>query len=150
MDLNIVQLYKGIVDRQKAKTKAFDKLLQSCYKLIQNASNHEHTRCLFRVPDFVLGVPPYNLEEAIGHMTTRLESGGFMVNYYFPNVLMISWHLNDLEKRERLTGKKFTGVEGKKHGDDLKLLEPSKRVQLNRSIVARRPISKFSLSLAAP
>lgn len=151
MELNIVQLYKDIVDRQKRRTVAFEKVLQSCHKLIKTSCKHDHMRCLFRVPDFVLGVPPYNIGECVKFLIERLEKGGFYLQYYYPNVLHISWDIADLERREDASQVKLAplSIEAPKVPENMRLVDVKKRNDLSRSIVARpsRPVGKFTLTL---
>lgn len=148
-ELNIVQLYKDIVERQKRRTHAFEKVLAPCHQLIKKASKQDKMACLYAVPDFVLGVPPYDVGECVKHVMARLEKGGFYVKYYFPNLLYISWDLKDLERKETPEGSKLTPLklmDVPQASDNMALIDPKKRMDLSKSILPRRT-GKFSLSL---
>ena len=148
MDINIVQVYKDIVERQKKRTKAFEKVYVSCENMIRNASKQDLMQCLFRVPDFVLGVPPYNLEECIQYLIARIEKGGFFVQYYFPNVIHISWDIKDLENREKNTGVKLAPLNLEPvSASDMALVDPRKKAKLTKSIIKPSSVGKFQLTL---
>lgn len=145
MDLNIVQLYKSIVERQKRSMQAFDKVVAACHNHIRNVNNVDGMKCLYRVPEFVWGVPPYNLEECIKHLISRLEGGGFHVKYYFPNILFISWDIADLEKEKE---KEIASPSKPKSLENLKLVEDKKRVALGKPKLIKKPQGRFTLTLA--
>ena len=148
MDINIVQVYKDIVDRQKRRTKAFEKVYASCETMIKNASKQDLMQCLFRVPDFVLGIPPYNLEECIQYLIARVEKGGFFVQYYFPNVIHISWDIKDLEHKEKSTGLKLAPLNLESvSATDMALVDPQKKMKLTKSIIKPGSAGKFQLTL---
>lgn len=140
MALNIVQLYKSIVERQKQRVQAFDKVVSACHNHIINVNNVDGMKCLYRVPEFVWGVPPYNLDECIKYLMDKLRDGGFHVKYYFPNVLFISWDIADLEK-ETLPAKPTTQEKTKNNRDE-------KGIGLIKPMLNKKPQGRFTLTLA--
>ena len=50
----------------------------------------------FLLPEFILGVPRYDMAECTSFVMEKLIDNGFMVKYTHPNLLVISWiHLKE-------------------------------------------------------
>jgi hypothetical protein len=79
--------------KQEKRFEAFDKITEQCYKKIEKCV--EITRnifsCLFEVPEFMIGYPLYDLNECLQYVMRILISKGFVVNYSFPRLLLVSW-----------------------------------------------------------
>ena len=97
--LDIVDVYKNITDRQKRRKEVFKCVLKQCEKQVRNVSDTDGMKCLFVVPEFVWGMPLYNVSECTLYVKTELEKSGFKVIFYFPCLLHISWDVADLEHR---------------------------------------------------
>lgn len=54
-------------------------------------------KCLFVVPEFIAGVPIYNIADCTEFVKLELEKAGFAISYFYPNFLFISWDVEDLE-----------------------------------------------------
>lgn len=67
----------------------------------------------YLVPEFIFGVPKYNINTCISYIIQKLEENGFIVKYTHPNLLFISWkHYIPSYKREQIkreTGKTIDG-----------------------------------------
>ena len=100
--LDIVDVYKNITDRQKRRKEAFKCVLRMCEKQVKNVSDMDGVRCLFVVPEFIWGMPLYNVSECTAYVKTQVENAGFNVAFYFPRALLVSWDVNDLERRTLL------------------------------------------------
>jgi hypothetical protein len=94
--LNIYELHSEMNRRKQNRTKSLDHVLERCHNKIRNASKKELARCLFDVPEFVIGLPVYNLNDCIIHLMTSLNQNGFVVKYYFPKLLYISWDFDEI------------------------------------------------------
>lgn len=46
---------------------------------------------IYLVPEFIPGVPRFDMKECIIYLAYNLRSSGFFVNYTHPNALYISW-----------------------------------------------------------
>ena len=64
--------------------RSFDKVLELCHNKIKDASTKELTKMYFDVPEYVIGLPMYNLSNCIEHIVRCLKQNGFHVIYYFP------------------------------------------------------------------
>lgn len=150
MDLNIVHLYKHIVERQKRRTQAFDKVMAICHNHIRNVNKVDAMKCLFRVPEFIWGIPPYDLSECIKHIIGRLEGGGFHVKYYFPNVLFISWDIADLEQGAHHTSNVNNTIASTTSPNTKTKIKANENLQLledKKPKLKKKPQGRFTLTL---
>ena len=99
--VTVRDLNRLIETKKLERTSTFAKLYQSCENRLLKHAKHHKMRTVFEVPEFMLGVPPFNLNDAIEYMIGRLKKNGFLVRYFFPRILYISWD------PEEIQGKKF-------------------------------------------
>ena len=55
--------------------------------------NEEFT--IYIVPDYIIGKPKYNFSNCIQYLIFRLKHNGFILKYYYPNAIQISWKTNN-------------------------------------------------------
>ena len=89
--INIYDLYVGINERKKKKTKCFIEVLHKLHKKIQKVADKEKYRLYYDVPEFLIGLPSYDLNNCIAFLMKELRNNGFLVKYYFPKILYVSW-----------------------------------------------------------
>ena len=77
--------------REDAKFATYNKIYSSIEKKIVLSSSSNFYYIWYEVPEVILGRPFYNLGECIQYLKDRLRNDGFKVEYYEPNVLLISW-----------------------------------------------------------
>ncbi len=85
-----------MTSKQKNKVVIFEKIYDMCQTQIIKYAKNDKYRCFYEVPEFILGMPLYNLNQAIIHVLEKLKKNGFMVKYYFPNHLYISWDYQEI------------------------------------------------------
>ena len=78
--------------QNKRKTKTFRKVLDKCYNRIKFAAKKNLEWCFFTVPNYLVGVPLYNVNNCIIYIIKQLHNGGFLVKYTHPNLIYISWN----------------------------------------------------------
>ena len=78
-DLNTVQTYNRILARIHNKIKLLSK---------QNISNQH---CFYVIPEIIIGVPKYNVEDCTAYIIHKLRDNGFVVRYTHPNLVFVSW-----------------------------------------------------------
>lgn len=100
--LSAHEVNKVIENKKREKVATYETITAMCQKLIVKYAKHEKYRCFFAVPEFILGTPLYNLNAAIIYLMNKLSKNGYLVKYYFPNYLYISWSLDEI------SGKKIT------------------------------------------
>ena len=62
----------------------------------------------FLLPEFVLGIPRYDIDACNSYIIEKLKKNGFNIKYTHPNLLFISWN-HYIPKYERMEYKKKTG-----------------------------------------
>ena len=60
-------------------------ILQKCHKRIKYNSTLERTYCFFQIPEFVIGVPLYDINELRTYVMNSLGKDGFQLVYIEPN-----------------------------------------------------------------
>lgn len=103
----------------------FQRVLQTCHRKIQNASKQEETRVYFDVPEFVLGLPVYNLSECITFLFTKLRENGFYVRFTPPKILYISWDYKEMNGLENSpTSQHSNNVQSLEQNPDQLIMKP--------------------------
>tara|TARA_Y100001970_G_scaffold293363_1_gene439689 strand:+ start:536 stop:994 length:459 start_codon:yes stop_codon:yes gene_type:complete len=74
------------------KIKIYKKVLQKCYNRIKFAAKKNAEWCFFNVPNYMVGVPLYDVNACIIYVIKQLHNGNFLVKYTHPNLIYISWH----------------------------------------------------------
>lgn len=89
--LNISELRNKVALKQQRRKAIFDTILQKCHFRIERAANNEQYQCSYEVPQYVVGLPLYSVEECIHYIKEQLGQNGFSVRYIFPVTLQITW-----------------------------------------------------------
>lgn len=69
----------------------FDEILKKCHKKIKQAADSMNAKCIFVIPEYVIGMPLYNSEMCKVFLVNTLREEKFDVKFFFPNILFISW-----------------------------------------------------------
>lgn len=69
----------------------FDEILKKCHKKIKQAADSMNAKCVFVIPEYVVGMPLYNSEMCKVFLVNTLREEKFDVKFFFPNILFISW-----------------------------------------------------------
>ena len=98
--LNIRDVTNGIQKRQETRLCTFVKVLEKCYMKIERTAASDSLFVFYEVPMFVLGCPLFNVNDCIAFMKENLEKNGFLVKYYFPNIIYISWNKEEIKEHK--------------------------------------------------
>lgn len=117
--LNINSLYETIYENNLKRYEKFDNILKKLHNRIKHTAKNEKTFCFFQIPEFIIGVPLYNIEDLKEYLIKSLQKDGFEYMYIDPNWLFINWEI---------TGKKVISPKQKKKKDqgDYKLIDEYK------------------------
>lgn len=86
------QLFDKRRQRDGARLKAYNKILEQIYSRIKTSSREGGDPWLmFTIPPFILGLPRIDLEDCVVYLVYILRSQGYEVRYTYPNLLYISW-----------------------------------------------------------
>jgi len=80
LDLNKLELFKKILNRIHVRIRT-----------ISRQSVHEK-HCWFVIPEMIIGIPKYDQAGCIAYIMNALQENQFMVKYFHPNTLFISWN----------------------------------------------------------
>ena len=100
-ELNINELYQTQRTKQINRLTFFQKILKKCHHRIQTVSKKAETYCFFIVPEFVFGVPLFNVYQCSQFIIDNLIKSGFYVIYIRPNIIYISWDLRQYLTNEQ-------------------------------------------------
>ena len=109
--LNMDELYKQKQQTEEHKIKIYQRVLARVHKKIKSTSRMRNSDkfTFFLLPEFILGVPRYNMVECTSYIIEKLIDNGFMNKYTHPNLLFISWQ-HYIPNYQRAQIKKKTGV----------------------------------------
>ena len=109
--LDLDELFKEKKQTYEHKIKIYQKILARVHKKIKTVSRMRNSEkfSFFLIPEFILGIPRYDMAECTSFIIEKLSDNGFMVKYTHPNLLFISWQ-HYLPKYQRVEIKKKTGV----------------------------------------
>ena len=109
--LNLDELYERSRETSQTKIKTYQKILARIHSRIKAISRQRNNNkfCMFVIPEFILGIPRYDIAECTNYVIEKLTENGFQVKYTYPNLLFISWQ-HYIPKYQRSEIKKKTGV----------------------------------------
>ena len=109
--ISLDDLYDRKREVEQQKMKIYQTILNRVHTKIKLTARqkHDEQHLFYVVPEFVLGVPRYDVGTCISYIVTKLEENGFVTKYTHPNLLFISWkHYIPSYKRAQI--KKETGL----------------------------------------
>ena len=109
--VNLDDLYKTKKHTFDHKIKIYDKILNRIHKKIKTTARNRNSGCfcMYVIPEFILGIPKYDITLCTTHIIDKLEKNGFKIKYTHPNLLFISWQ-HYIPYYERQEYKKKTGI----------------------------------------
>ena len=100
--LNINDLYDTINNKNFKRLKKFDDILLQIHRRIKYHAELEQTFCLYVIPEFIIGVPLYNVNDLKKYIMSTLTKNGFKLMYFHPNTIFISWDVqNKLKNNDK-------------------------------------------------
>ena len=91
--LNLDELYKQQKITDDHKLKIYQKILGRVHNKIKHTSRIRNNNkfCVYILPEFILGVPRYDINTCTMYIIEKLKTNGFNIKYTHPNLLFISW-----------------------------------------------------------
>ena len=109
--ISLDELYDRKREVELQKMKVYTTILNRVHSKIKLTARQKHDEqyTFYIVPEFVLGVPKYDVATCVSYIIEKLNNNGFITKYTHPNLLFISWnHYIPSYKRAQI--KKETGV----------------------------------------
>lgn len=89
--LNINSLNNVRDQKQINKIAIYKKVLEKCHHRIVTISQQGGSQCIYIIPEFMYGVPRYDIYSCSEYIISKLKKNGFQVAYVHPNFLYIDW-----------------------------------------------------------
>jgi len=91
--LNLDELYEYKKEQDITTLKTYQQILDRAHKHIKTASRQKinHECCWYVVPEFLLGIPRYDVRSCVAYIIHELQENGFKIKYTHPNLLFVSW-----------------------------------------------------------
>jgi hypothetical protein len=103
--INIDELHNINEIRLKNRLKIYDSVLKKCHQQIKKTSltPKGSTFCFYIIPNYVFGIPLYDINACIIYLVQNLSKNGFYIAYTHPNLLYISWfdRTNSIEYKKK-------------------------------------------------
>lgn len=95
--LTVHGLNSQIMNRSESKKKTYEKIMENIYSRMEKATSMNQLNCFYEVPEFLIGHPLYNINDCLEFNISQLMKNGFLVKYYFPRILYISWNMEEIK-----------------------------------------------------
>ena len=120
-NVNLDDLYRRTREIKQNRIKIYQMILQRAHRKIKYTSRQKFNDhfCFYFVPEFLVGVPTYDIATCISYLVEQLTTNGFIIKYTHPNLLFISWK-HYIPSYERIEIKKKFGVKIDGFGNVLK------------------------------
>jgi hypothetical protein len=118
--INIDELYEKKRQSDVNKLELFKKILNRIHIRIKTTAKQNVTdrSCWFIVPEIIIGVPKYDQGACIAYVMDTLQNNGFIIKYFHPNTLFISWN-HWVPSYVRTEIKKKTGIVINEYGEKI-------------------------------
>ena len=93
------ELYQTINSKKLKRYETYDSILKKVHTRIKYNARLEQTFCFFQIPEFIFGVPLYNVQELKHYIVTSLKKNKFELLLIEPNWLFISWESSNSKKQ---------------------------------------------------
>ena len=109
--INLEDLYEKEDKIQLEREKIYNKILSRIHNKIKHTSRNKINEkyCFYLIPEFLIGVPKYDVALCTAYIIEKLQNNGFHIKYTHPNLLFISWN-HYIKKKKRNLIKNIYGV----------------------------------------
>lgn len=91
--IDMKELYSTINAKTLRRMELYDSILKKCHSRILYNSSLQRTYCFYQIPEFVIGVPLYDVIELRKYIMNSLKTNGFELLYIEPNWVFIQWNV---------------------------------------------------------
>jgi hypothetical protein len=92
--INLDDLFEKKREVAENKLNLYNKILNRIHNKIKITSRQNQGKeqfCWYLIPEIMIGVSRYNVEECTGYILNKLRENDFVVKYTNPNLIFISW-----------------------------------------------------------
>lgn len=84
------ELVKKQKKKEDEKKKIYEKIYERVIKKIKMASDLNFFQCSYEIPELLLGVPIYNINDCMEYVEKKLKKNEFKTNWN-KNMIIIDW-----------------------------------------------------------
>lgn len=113
--INLDSLFERKRELNLSRLSVYQKILHRIHERIKHIARQKNNEdfCFYVVPEFMFGVPRYDVATCVSYVMEQLQDNGFVVKYTHPNLLFISWkHYIPSYQREEIRKKTGYRVNG--------------------------------------
>ncbi len=88
-------LQREIRSRAKRRSDAHKPILDQLRRRIESKAALDHVRMVYRVPDFIPGLPVFHVTDVARGLADALAQDGFVAEVFEPDTLYVSWDRNE-------------------------------------------------------
>ena len=128
--INLDSLFEKKRQHTLSRLSVYQKILNRIHERIKHTSRQKNSDefCFYVVPEFMFGVPRYDVQTCVSYVMEKLEENGFVVKYTHPNLLFISWkHYIPAYQRDEIrkrTGYRIDGFGKIIHKEEPRSIKP--------------------------
>ena len=125
--LNIYDLYRNINHKKEKKNVSYNQVLYKIHDRVKRTAEKEKYKLIYEIPEVIFGLPSYDLNLCMAYIIKQLRGNGFLVKYYFPKILYISWdptEIKDYKKQKNNVKQNFRNLRDNKSHDTKELNDP--------------------------
>lgn len=93
--INMKELYSTINEKTLKRMELYDSILVKCHNKILYNSKLQRKYCFYQIPEFIIGLPLYDVKELKNYIINSLKNNGFELLYIEPNWLFIYWNIKE-------------------------------------------------------
>lgn len=123
--INLDDLFEKKREIAENKLQLYNKILNRIHTKIKLTSNNNQGKeqfCWYLIPEMMIGISRYNVNECIGYILRKLRENEFVVRYTNPNLILISWQhwVPDYVRQEykKQTGQTIDGFGNEKNNKE--------------------------------
>ena len=131
--ISLDDLFESKREYDENKLSLFNKILNRIHNKIKLTSRQTRGKEQFIwyiIPEMMIGVTKYNVEECTGYIIRKLRENDFVVRYTHPNLIFVSW-THWIPGYVRQEYKKQTGTAIDGYGN---LVNPNPQIENNASV----------------
>ncbi len=149
MRINIIDLHRKVNEKQMKKQECYNTVLEKCHRKIKVAAENQLLKCIYEVPEFIYGIPLYDLNKCIEYLIESLSKNGFFVKYYFPKLIYISWDWDEINQQHSKPNKSKTSnlIEKEKESSLIVRQPQSQQKSQNNLKIFKKKTGKLELNI---
>ena len=90
---SVHEIHKKQKEKEKSRLEIYQLIGSKCFKKIKEMSSNEQLFCFFKLPEYIPGLPLYNMTECVIFLLNVLHEKGFNARYVEHYMIFISWNI---------------------------------------------------------